>query len=232
MPEERGVTRGAKGKRVKKPIPGPEQLEHAACCRIIMRMADLGPGFRRPDHLPRFFEKVRFACPPADGRRLEGILRLEDGYDTCAERAFVYANEIRRGTPVLWPVLAFSAERSSRRLKVRAAFFYEAINDSDEPDSFALGWRLEPPEDEDGSHSYYHAQPISAWDTSGTRNLPIIGSLNESYPAFPILAADSVSLLAAALVAMYGRVETRNILSDPQIRESLQPVRKKVERWL
>jgi hypothetical protein len=130
-------------------------------------------------------------------------------------------------------VLAFSAQRASQRLKIRAALFYQEIDHSGESKTFAVGWRLEPPEDTDGEHSYYHAQPISAWDASGTRRLPIAGnSLNESYPAFPIDAADSISLLVAMFVTMYGRIGTRNMLGDSQIRDAVRPVYRKIERWL
>ena len=210
-----------------------ERLEHAACRSIIMRIAERGPAFRQPDELPRFLERVRETYPAAHRRQLEGIIGMEDGYDTCESRAFVYAEVIPRGTPRLWPVLAFAADRASRRLKVRAALFFEAEEETaGRRRPRAVGWRFEPPEDSIGAHSYYHAQPISAWDNSGDRTLPIYGILNEVYPAFPLRAADSISLLAGMLVSLYGRIGARDLLGDSQIADSINPVRSKIESWL
>jgi hypothetical protein len=232
MSEARKAKQGKQGSSADDGISRAEHMEHAACRGIIMRMADRGPGRRRPDELPRFLDVVRQTYPAADRRRLDGILRPGDGYDTCASMAFVYANAVPRGHPVLWPVLAFSADRASQRLKIRSALFYEAIGCSGETETFAVGWRLEPPEDVDGTHSYYHAQPISEWDNSGTRKLPVATEVNEVQPAFPIAAADSISMLAAMLVSLYGRIEARNILSDSQIRGAVRLVYKRIEQWL
>lgn len=232
MPENRSGKKDAESAVSKQRVTSADQLEHAACCSIIMRVANRGPARRRPDQLPRFFDVIRQTCPAAFGSRLEGILRLNDGYDTCESRAFVYADVIRRGNPVLWPVLAFSAERASHRLKIRAALFYEASGSSSEMGISAVGWRLEPPEDSDGAHSYYHAQPISEWDNSGKQKLPVVDNINEVYPAFPIAAADSISLLAALLVSLYGRVETRNILGDSQLQRYIRPMYRRLGQWL
>jgi hypothetical protein len=38
--------------------------------------------------------------------------------------------------------------------------------------------------------------------------VPGCGSVNDNYPAFPLLAQDSISLLAAARVTLYGRINT------------------------
>src|SRR5215468_10176199 len=107
------------------PISRAEQLEHLACRSIVMRLADLGPGFRSPDSLPRFLDVVRQTYRPSQSRELESILRMEPGYDTYTSRAYVYAERVPRGVPVLWPVLAFAADRASQRLKVRLVLFYE-----------------------------------------------------------------------------------------------------------
>lgn len=237
MPKARSRGRNVRAADPDERIRTAERLEHAACRSIIMRIADRGPAFGEPDEIPRFLELVRQTYPPANRRQLEGIIRMEDGYDTCESRAFVYAEAVPRGTPKLWPVLAFAADRASRRLKVRAALFFESEETRGRRTRTirrprAVGWRFEPPEDSSGSHSYYHAQPISAWDNSGDRPLPIYGVLNEVYPAFPLIAADSISLLAGMLVSLYGRTRARNMLSDSQITDIINPVRPKIEEWL
>jgi hypothetical protein len=197
-----------------------------------MRLADLGPGFRSPDTLPQFFDVVRQTYRPALRRDLEGVLTMEPGYDTYRARAFVYLERVPRGLPVLWPVLAFEADRASQQLKVRVALFYEEEDTvSGESQLRAIGWRFEPPEDADGAHSYYHAQPIIAWERDSDY-LPRYGSVNDNYPAFPLLAQDSISLLVAVLVALYGRVLTREMLGDSQIGDSIRPIRRRLDPWL
>jgi hypothetical protein len=155
----------------------------------------------------------------------------DGGYDTLAANAFVYGEKLVRGTPVLWPVLAFSASKASRDLKIRVAHFYSVDGDNGQ-DLEAVGWRFEPPEDETGAHSYYHAQPISAFDTGGRWRLPTASVLNESCPAFPLLAESPVSLLAALLVSLYGRVHVGAMLRDVQLREYVRPIVRKLEPWL
>lgn len=212
-------------------ISGEQSLEHSACCSIIMRIADLGPAQRRPDQVPRFFDVVRQTHPAAQRRSLEGILRIDSAYDTFESRAFVYAKRVPRGRPVLWPVLAFAADRASQRLKVRVALFFEDGSETGRAAPLAVGWRFEPPEDETGEHSYYHAQPISSWDVARSGPLPICGNLNDIYPTIPLAAKDSLSLLCAVLASLYGRLGVRDILSDSQVRRSVRPVQQKLESW-
>jgi hypothetical protein len=197
-----------------------------------MRIAERGPAARGAGASPRFLDVVQQTYPPAHSRQLEGILRTDGGYDTCVSRAFVYAETIPRGQPALWPVLAFSAQRASRQLKVRAALFFEGTDDSDAGRPLATGWRFEPPEGAVGAHAYYHAQPITAWDTSGNRKLPVKSQCNEVFPAFPLKAEDSISLLTGVLVSLYGKTSTQAILAEPQLRRVINPVRSKIEAWL
>ena len=233
MGRSRSSRRSAGGSRAGERVHTAERLEHTACRSLIIRIAERGPAFRDPDELPRFLDVVRETFPPAHRRQLEGIIGMEEGYDTCGSHAFVYAEVLPRGTPKLWPVLAFAADRASQRLKVRAALFFEAEEESTgRGRPRAVGWRFEPPEDVKGSHSYYHAQPISAWDNSGDLKLPIYGLLNEVYPAFPLIAADSISLLAGMLVSLYGRTVARKLLSDSEIADTINPIRPKIETWL
>jgi hypothetical protein len=233
MPRSQSSGRSARGANAAERVRTAERLEHAACRSIIMRIAERGPAFRQPDELPRFLDVVRQTYPAAHRRQLEGIIGMEDGYDTCESRAFVYAEMVPRGTPRLWPVLAFAADRASRQLKVRAALFFEAEEEgTGRRGPRAVGWRFEPPEGSIGAHSYYHAQPISAWDNSGDRGLPVFGVLNEVYPAFPLMAENSLSLLAGMLVSLYGRTGAGDLLGDSQIADTINPVRPTIERWL
>lgn len=213
-------------------VTGAEEREHIACCGIIMRIAELGPGLASPDSLPASIEEVRRRWRPAQRRELEGIMGGEDGYDTLEASAFIYAEQVPRGHPVLWPVMAFNAGRVSRNLKVRVALFYSAFDGSGKESPGAVGWRFEPPEDDTGSHSYYHAQPISSFDRSGRWRLPIEATINEVYPAFPLRAQSSVGLLAGMLVSLYGRVRARELLSDPGLRRDLRPVLTSLDPWL
>ena len=209
-----------------------EHVEHEACMGIIIRLAERGPVLSNPDRLPRFLDVVRATYPAAHRRQLEGILNSEAGYDTASARAFVYAEVVPRGNPVLWPVLAFSADSVSRNLKVRAALFHESPDGSVRGVPVAVGWRFEPPEDLEGAHSYYHAQPISSWDNSERNRLPVYGMVNEVYPAFPLMARSSISLLAGVLVSLYGKRAAIDLLSDSQIRRFIAPVLTNLSPWL
>jgi hypothetical protein len=219
-------------------VSGSEHIEHEACTSIIIRLAERGPVLREPDTLPRFLDVVKQTYPAAHRRQLEGILNSETGYDTASSRAFVYAEVVPRGSPVLWPILAFAADRASRNLKIRAALFHESPDGSVRSGPVAVGWRFEPPEGPEapegpeGAHSYYHAQPISSWDKSERNRLPVYGLINQSQPAFPLIAGGSVSLLAGALVSLYGKTRAVDLLSDSQIRRFLVPVLAKVSPWL
>jgi hypothetical protein len=217
---------------------GSEHLEHEACTSIIIRLAERGPILRSPDRLPRFLDVVQQTYPAAHRRQLEGILNSETGYDTASSRAFVYAEVVPRGSPVLWPVLAFAADKASRNLKIRAALFHESPDTAARAGPVAVGWRFEPPEGSgatgcpEGSHSYYHAQPISSWDKSERNRLPVYGVINQSQPAFPLIAEGSVSLLVGVLVSLYGKTRAVDLLSDTQIRRFIAPVLAKVSPWL
>jgi hypothetical protein len=207
-------------------------MEHLACCRIIARIAELGPGLYSPDELPRQIEIVRQKWRAVQREELEAIMGQDSGYDTLTSNAFIYAERLRRGTPVLWPVLSFTAGRASRDLKVRAAFFYTVADERGRETVQAVGWRFEPPEDLEGSHSYYHAQPISSFDSGGRWHLPTAGVLNEVCPAFPLLAHGPVSLLTAVLVSFYGKTHVGRMLADSQLRECVRPIVAKLEPWL
>jgi len=231
-----GTRRRDKGKDSR--VSGSDHMEHEACSSIIIRLAERGPVLRDPDRLPRFLDVVKQTYPAAHRRQLEGILNSETGYDTASSRAFVYAEVVPRGTPVLWPVLAFAADRASRNLKIRAALFHESPDDSIRSGPVAVGWRFEPPEGPEspegpeGAHSYCHAQPISSWDKSEKNRLPIYGIINQSQPAFPLIAGGPVSLLAGVLVSLYGKTRAADFLSDSQIRRFVVPVLAKVSPWL
>jgi hypothetical protein len=159
-------------------------------------------------------------------------MRPDEGYDTLNSGAFVYGEKTPRGSPALWPVLAVKAGRASRNLKIRVALFYASQNESGDETLQALGWRFEPPEDVDGAHSYYHAQPISSFDSSGRWRLPTSGAVNHAYPAFPLRATDSLTLLTALLVSLYGRTNVGAMLNDSQLRQHIRPVVKNLEPWL
>src|SRR5579859_3880595 len=88
--------RGANRRAVTDRIPRNEQLQHEACRRIIMGLADRGPGLRDADTLPRFFDTVRAICPPVHSGQLGGILSASGDYDTVESNLFVYAEKVRR----------------------------------------------------------------------------------------------------------------------------------------
>jgi hypothetical protein len=212
-------------------LSGDEIRQHAACRRIIIRLAELGPAFR-PDGLPASIQRVMEVYPPYHSQQLEGILKGEAGFDTLASRRFVYGPALSRGSPRLWPVMAFSAEEGCRDLRARVGLFFgDASPPVEDERVSAVAWRFEPPEDSSGSHSYYHAQPISAW-TTGFSNLPVALPLNESYPAFPLLADDPLGLLAAVLISLYGRTYVARLLANSDMLQFISPVKAKLWRWI
>lgn len=197
------------------------------CSRIITRLAQTGPLVSE-EFLPQPLQKVALLYPPADESRLSGIMGSSNGFDTKKVRAFVYAPRIERNTPALWPVMAFSAGNGFDNFRIRVALFFQASSHDDmelsawsEGDGpWAVAWRFEPPEGVAGAHCYYHAQPISAWDIDSGR-LPVALPLNESHPAFPLIAADCVGLLAAMLVSLYGHEWTKRFLGDRSLRQDI-----------
>lgn len=78
-----------------------------------------------------------------------------------------------------------------------------------------LGIRFEMPEsgpygnDDFGRHNYYHAQLTKRID--GTVVAPDVW-LPEHYPAFPLDAFGPASLVATAIIALYGMVEAHDVM--------------------
>lgn len=80
----------------------------------------------------------------------------------------------------------------------------------------ASGNRFETPEGPGGLHNFYHAQPINAFGTSG-KALPGPPPVNMSQPAMPLDASSPVSLLLAAIVALYDVALVREALLHVQL---------------
>lgn len=209
----------------------PSWIQRAACVRIIVRLAEIGPDvYQMQSTLPDSIQRVIRQYPPANERQLRGILQGDTAFDTGESRAYVYAPVVDRGTPQLWPVMAFSGDPASDSLRIRVALFFESTElvASDPSDANqqpqAVAWRFEPPEGPHGAHCYYHAQPISSWNNRPSGRLPVATPLNESHPGFPLVAQDSASLLAAVIVSLYGHEWASDFLADRDIRREIQPV--------
>ena len=209
----------------------PPWMQHAACARIIIKLAEIGPDvYQLQSTLPESMQQVVRQYPPANEKQLRGILRRDEGFDTSESRAYVYAPTVDRGTPRLWPVMAFSGGPASVGLRIRVALFFElsdpvGASAAEGPQTpRAVGWRFEPPEGAVGAHCYYHAQPISSWNNRDSGRLPVAVPLNESHPGFPLMAEDSVGLLAAVLVSLYGHEWASVFLADRDIRRDIVPV--------
>jgi len=205
-------------------------VQLSACINIICRLIEVGPDiYQSTSALPASINEVVRIYSPATERQITGILDSEDGFDTYASNAFVYGPVVERGTPKLWPVMAFKADSGGDNLKVRVALFYDQLASSspsgDSHDAVrAVAWRFEPPEGERGAHCYYHAQPISSWNNTPAGRLPVYVPLNESQPGFPLMAEDPVSLLAAVLVSVYGHEFTNNeIFGSLRFRRDIRP---------
>jgi hypothetical protein len=208
-------------------------VQHSACLRIISRLMEVGPDiYQAMSTLPIAINEVVRRYSPATDRQIIGILNSDDGFDTYKSRAFVYGPVVERGTPKLWPVMAFAGDRGCDNLRVRVALFFDRLDFEPESEdgrrspARAVAWRFEPPEGARSAHCYYHAQPISSWDKTSTGRLPVHIPLNESQPGFPLKAEDSVSLLAAVLVSVYGHTYTSGtIFSNLSFRRDIRPVR-------
>jgi hypothetical protein len=191
--------------------------------------------FTEPHTLPDAILQVAKSYRPGDAVQMELLLKGSGAYNTLESEAFIYAPAVRAGRPYLWPVLTFAAAEDSARLKIEAAFFFEEDWSAEEKGEYrvgATGLRFEPPEDEYGVHSYYHAQPITSFGGREDGRLSFARTVNTSFPAVPLAATDSVSLLGAVLVSLYGRTGARSMLGDPQVRTQIELVRSSFEPWI
>lgn len=203
----------------------------AACTRIIMRLVDEGPASNRST-FPQVLQSVVKSYRPVRERELTGILKNPNGFNTTKTNSFVYAPQIRRGTPTLWPVMAFSAGQGFADLRIRVALFHHQSSNATGPGDArpaAVAYRFEPPEGDTGAHCYYHVQPISRWDNDESTQLPVAWPLNESHPAFPLRARDSIGLLGEVLVSLYGHEFTRKFLGHASLRNDIARVKDSFE---
>jgi hypothetical protein len=208
-------------------------VQHSACLRIITRLIEVGPDiYQAMSALPSAINDVVRRYAPASDRQIIGIMSSGDGFDTYRANAFVYGPVVERGTPKLWPVMAFAGDRGCDNLRVRVALFFDRLDFDSESDdgrrssARAVAWRFEPPEGDKGAHCYYHAQPISSWDKTSSGRLPVHLPLNESQPGFPLKAEDPVSLLVAVLVSVYGHSYTNGTLfSNLNFLRDIRPAR-------
>jgi hypothetical protein len=201
--------------------------KQSACTRIITRLVDEGPASNLPDFPPALQPVVR-SYRPVRERELTGILKSPTGFNTTDTNSFIYAPQIKSGSPTLWPVMAFSAGPEFDDLRIRVALFHHQqlkATGSDNTRTVAVAYRFEPPEGDKGAHCYYHVQPISRWNKDDSTQLPVSRPLNESHPAFPLRANDSVGLLGAVLVSLYGHEFTRKFLGHVSLRDDIARVR-------
>ena len=199
-----------------------------ACTRIITRLVDEGPASNR-NAFPEVLQPVARSYRPVRERELTGILKNPNGFNTTRTNSFVYAPQIKRGTPMLWPVMAFSAGQGFADLRIRVALFHNQSPKAAGSDDTAVAYRFEPPEGDKGTHCYYHVQPISRWDNDESAQLPVAQPLNESHPAFPLRARDSVGLLGEVLVSLYGHEFTQRFLGHASLRNDIARVRDSFE---
>jgi hypothetical protein len=123
----------------------------------------------------------------------------------------------------IWlPVIsvAWDFEHDPAVLRFRVALFVEH-----EGKLAASGQRYETPEGIDGMHNYCHVQPIAAFGKGGSL-LPGPAPVNESQPAIPLDARSPVSVILAALIALYGIDFIRTALRGAQsAQQYIQDVR-------
>jgi len=203
-------------------------IEQLACTRIIGRLAAAGPHVAQ-EFMPDVLEQVSWKYPPADEEKLDGILRNPGGFNTYSARAFVYGPLIDRNTPALWPVMAFSAGYRFTNFRIRLALFFDPSPEEEEKHK-AVAWRYEPPEGDTGAHCYYHSQPISSWDNNESGRLPVARPLNESHPAFPLMADDAPGLLVAMMVSLYGHESTKKFLGASTLRRDVLLVKSSLSK--
>lgn len=144
--------------------------------------------------------RVTAEWPPIDHYTLRRLLNhrrgdaVSIGNDTSD---YIYGPVSRVGG--LWlPVvsLAWNFGHTSPVLRFRVAMFVLAGSRLK-----ASGSRFETPE-HGPRHMYFHVQQINAFGSSG-RSLPVTGPVNVRQLAIPVDAISPVSLVLAALVALY-----------------------------
>ncbi len=108
--------------------------------------------------------------------------------------------------PFLWVTLA-QADHVSLQLVMAA------------PD-MAFGFRWESPEDagldSSSEHGYWHAQPIKTVRTGSgaVRPIPKQDRISDHFPTFPIDAIDSVTLLGAVVISLYGQLHCQSVVRN------------------
>lgn len=86
-------------------------------------------------------------------------------------------------------------------------------NDNGDAVTGFLGHRYETPEESGDTHDYYHAQPsrsMNSRDNVLSNALPI----SDTFPAFPLIAKDSVQLLISAIMSVYGKSITKTFYDE------------------
>jgi len=158
-----------------------------------------------PPELRTLRIRLSTAFPICTAQHVEGLLPPKQSKSWCvdfaAHRAFIYLPPTSDRGPVL-PVIAIECDFRKDPVRVGLRLGWFAIEDND---PIAVGLRFECPEDAEGTHSYYHAQPITSFDRDGGHGLPVNGLwLPTKMPTIPVDARNSVQLLICALLSVYG----------------------------
>ena len=187
--------------------PGPApRTERENCRRLVLWIAQQGRSKLSgppPDAYERkHHDQLVNIYPPADDLTLERVL-VADQVDMLGKQPmFVHAAPVKRGSPILLPVLSvkWNFSGAAAELALRLALFGAAGTLQRQ----VVGWRFETP-GKGGMHDYYHAQPIDAFTKNDPRwRLQVPGALNTSLPAFPLDAESPSALIVAMLIALYG----------------------------
>lgn len=188
----------------------------------IAKSSKQSPSDDAHRHIRLLHEKLASSrFPPLEGETLGNILRKpehDQAFDLSSLRQYIYLRPEPRNPEVL-PILTFKYDFSSSdrlpELRLRLAFFKIASTSANPQHVRATGFRFESDEGEGpGSHNYFHAQPITAFDRHGP-TLPCEHWLPDSYPAFPLEAKSYVGLIMALMCSIYNQAIVRQMATDP-----------------
>lgn len=188
----------------------------------IARNSTSSPSDDAHRHIRQLYERLAISTfRPLDGEKLLNILRKPENelaFDLSSTNTYIYLQPERR-TPDVLPILTFKYDYSSptnlAELRLRLAFFKIVPTSTEAQHIKATGFRFEAIEGEgEGSHNYFHAQPITSFDRHGSR-IPCEDWHPDTYPAFPLEADSYVGLVMALICSVYNQNIVRQMATEP-----------------
>ncbi|MDQ1439270.1 MAG: hypothetical protein QOK43_2899 [Acidimicrobiaceae bacterium] len=168
--------------------------------------------------------RVTSDWPPIDHFELRRLLHPRGGPIVSIgddQSNFVYGPASDLGA--IWiPVVALRWDFSSAAPFLR---LYIAMFVLDGNKLKANGNRFETPERAGPRHMFFHVQRITSFGRTG-RSLPVTQPINTRQPAIPLDAGSPVSLVLAALVALYDVDFLRQVMTSvPSVRPYARELR-------